>query len=201
MGLVGRLGRALGPGGGARGAPSADFLSKGASRGLAATSCRRRPNASPRPLTHAHAALGARSAAPAQPSSGPAHLAGVKRALSTCTKPLHAPTAYANASPSTPPPPIERICARPSTRARRASPALRPLLPGTRPRKRRRGPCGPEVEKSSPPAPSGRSRCRYLPRRALQAWLHRHRAIRRRSASRNRPVAACGSNILARGKG
>ena len=98
-------------------------------------------------------------------------------------------------------PQLAPTCTCSCARAPRAPPALRPVLPGTRPRKRRRGPCGPEVEKSSPPAPSGRSRCRYLPRRALQAWLHRHRAIRRRSASRNRPVAACGSNILARGKG
>ena len=75
------------------------------------------------------------------------------------------------------------------------------MLPGTRPRKRRRGPFGPWVEKSSASAPSGRSRRRDLPRRALQAWLHRHRAIRRRSASRTRPVAACGSNILARNRG
>ena len=187
MGLVGQLGRALGPGGGARGAPSADFLSKGASRGLAATSCRRRPNASPRPLTHAHAALGARSAAPAQPSSGPAHLAGVKRALSTCTKPLHAPTAYANASPSSPPPPVECARARPSARAQRGSPAPRPVLPGPRRRKRRRGPFGPWVDKSSRATPSRRRSCPESPFARGAAQLERQRHLRRCGAISARP--------------
>ena len=164
MGLVGRLGRVLGPGRGAPGAPSADFLSNG----VAVTSCKKARQRAPKPpnarAPRARRSLGRPDAAQQRPRAP----GGVKRALSTCTRPLHAPTAYANAPPSTPPPPVERACARSSARAPRASPALRPVLPGTRPRKRRRGPFGPEVEKSSGATPSGRRPCRENPSRAAQ---------------------------------
>ena len=117
--------------------------------GVAATSCKKARQRAPTPpnarAPRARRSLGRPDAAQQRPRAP----GGVKRALSTCTRPLHAPTAYANAPPSTPPPPVERACARSSARAPRASPALRPVLPGTRPRKRRRGPFGPEVEKIS----------------------------------------------------
>ena len=65
-------------------------------------------------------------------------------------------------------PHLAPTCTCSCARAPRAPPALRPVLPGTRPRKRRRGPFGPEVEKSSGATPSGRRPCRENPSRAAQ---------------------------------
>ena len=82
-------------------------------------------------------------------AAAPAHTWGAEARANGFYSHLHAPTTHLYTPPSWPPPPVERTCARSSSRALRASPALRPVLPGTRRRKRRRGPFGPEVDHSS----------------------------------------------------
>ena len=95
---------------------------------------------------------------------------------------LLAPTTHLYSPPSRPPPPVERASARSSTRAQRASPAPRPVLPGTRRRKRRRGPFGPEVDPPAALAPSGRRSCRESPFARGRAQADRHQHLRHRSA-------------------
>ena len=85
---------------------------------------------------------------PSRPAA-PARTWGAEARANGFYSHLHAPTTHLYTPPSWPPPPVERTCARSSSRALRASPALRPVLPGTRRRKRRRGPFGPEVDHSS----------------------------------------------------
>ena len=169
--------------------------------GVAATSCEKARQRAPTPpnarAPRARRSLGRPDAAQQRPRAP----GGVKRALSTCTRPLHAPTAYANAPPSTPPPPVERACARSSARAPRASPALRPVLPGTRPRKRRRGPFGPEVEKSKPRNAFGKEAMPRKPFARGAAQADRHRHLRRRSAISTRPGSCRAAETCARSGG
>ena len=79
-------------------------------------------------------------------------------------------------------PQLAPTCTCSCARAPRAPPAPRPVLPGTRRRKRRRGPFGPWVEKSSGTTPSGRSPCRENPFAGGAAQADRDLHLRRRGA-------------------
>ena len=72
------------------------------------------------------------------------------------------------------------------------------MLPGTRPRKRRRGPFGPEVEKSCRATPSGRSPCRENPFARGAAQADRDLHLRRRSAISARPGSCRAAKTCAR---
>ena len=86
-------------------------------------------------------------------------------------------------------PPVARACTCSCARAQRASPAPRPVLPGTRRRKRRRGPFGPWVEKSSCATPSGRRSSRENPFARGAAQAERHPGFQRHRARPLRPRA------------
>ena len=87
--------------------------------------------------------------------------------------------------PGSPPPPVEHACARSIARARRASPALRPVLPGTRRRKRRRGPFGPEVDQSCCACAFGKE---VMTRKSLRARRSPGRSAPAPAASQRDPV-------------
>ena len=98
-------------------------------------------------------------------------------------------------------PHLAPTCTCSCARAPRAPPALRPVIPGTRPRKRRRGPFDPEVEKSSGATPSGSRPCEETPFARGAAQPERHRGLRRLSAISAGPQAHQAGKICARNAG
>ena len=85
--------------------------------------------------------------------------------------------------------------------SRAASPALRPGLTGTRRRKRRRGPFGPEVDQSSCEAATPSNLRQENPFARGAAPPDRHPTQRRRSTSSARPQARRAADICARSGG
>ena len=97
--------------------------------------------------------------------------------------------------------PAARPTARPAAVSRAAKPALRPGLTGTRRRKRRRGPFGPEVDQSSTVYRREEIRGQENTFARGAAPSGRHPAQRRGSASSARPHARNEADTCARGRG
>ena len=132
---------------------------------------------------------------------GPRAPSGLQRALTGATGHLRAPMPHlrpswlTKAAANPPAPLLERA------RAQRAPPALRPVLPGTRRRKRRRGPFGPWVEKSSRIAPSRRRSSRENPFARGAAQADRDLHLQHLSAISARPGTCPSAEICARSGG
>ena len=86
-------------------------------------------------------------------------------------------------------PAVAPTCTGSCARAQRASPALRPVLPGTRRRKRQRGPFGPEVDTRRRVAPFRRRPCSKSPFARGAAQAERHPGFQRHRARSLRPRA------------
>jgi len=98
-------------------------------------------------------------------------------------------------------PPVARACTCSCAREQRAPPALRPVLPGTRRRKRRRGPFGPEVDTCRRIAPLRRRPWRKNPFARGAAQADRHGHLRHISAISAHPQARPAGEICARHEG